>query len=91
MENLKLSPKQLAFLKDFNVRVDILEGSIRSGKTHIAVLKFMLKVLENTGKGLNVAFAKNTNVFGRNVAPIILELFPDAKYSKYSKTGPSIL
>lgn len=39
-----LSPKQVAFLKESTATVNILEGSIRSGKTVVSLIRFMLAV-----------------------------------------------
>lgn len=42
-----LSKKQIDFLKDFDTKLDFLEGTIRSGKSYIAFDKFLLRIADS--------------------------------------------
>lgn len=44
-----LGPQQMRSLRESKVRVNIFEGAIRSGKTIVSLLRFLMAVLFATG------------------------------------------
>lgn len=66
-----VSPKQLHFLAKSNFRVNILEGAIRSGKTIIAILRWLLFVRNAPRGGELLMIGRTRDSVWRNmVAPM---------------------
>ena len=43
-----LSPKQEAFMRGSNGRINILEGSVRSGKTIVSLLRWLIFIISTS-------------------------------------------
>lgn len=82
---------QIQVLRNWNVNLEFLEGTIRSGKTHILVEKFFLKSydLKYSG-GIHVILSKTQASFTRNILPIINSRFPDAEFRVGGALGPRV-
>ena len=77
------SKQQLDFIRDFDSRLDFVEGVIRSGKTHIAIQKFILKVLAlKKVDGINIMLSLTVGAFDRNVKPLLERLYPTIEFKK---------
>jgi PBSX family phage terminase large subunit len=61
-----LSDKQIIALKECNARINVLEGAVRSGKSHIANLIF-LEELRSGPKGEYLISGKNEGTIRRNI------------------------
>lgn len=61
-----LGPQQMRSLRESKVRVNIFEGAIRSGKTIVSLLRFLLAVLFASG-GVIVVIARTRDSAYRNV------------------------
>jgi PBSX family phage terminase large subunit len=74
-----VSPKQLRFLKGSNARVNILEGAIRSGKTIIALLRWLMFIAKAPRGGELLMIGRTRDSVWRNmVAPLQnVDLFGD--------------
>lgn len=86
----KFSDEQLYFIRNWNVNLEFLEGVIRAGKSHIGLIKFMMKAKENNGKGIHLIMAKNNKVFERNILPLLEYSFPSAIYKPRAVGGSRI-
>lgn len=62
-----LSPKQLTFMRESSARVNILEGSIRSGKTVVSLLRWMMFVAAAPAGGELVMVGRTRDAVFRNV------------------------
>lgn len=74
-----VSPKQLRFLKGSSARVNILEGAIRSGKTIIALLRWLMFIAKAPRGGELLMIGRTRDSVWRNmVAPLQnVDLFGD--------------
>lgn len=74
-----VSPKQLRFLRGSNARVNILEGAIRSGKTIIALLRWIMFIAKAPRGGELLMIGRTRDSVWRNmVAPLQnVDLFGD--------------
>jgi PBSX family phage terminase large subunit len=83
-----LSEKQYAFLKADDKRLNILSGSVRSGKTYVSLLKFALTVANTP---LNYEFlmaGKTITTLKRNCLGLLYNLVGDGlQYSLSQKQG----
>ncbi len=69
--DLPLSPKQMESMRASTARVNLWEGSIRSGKTIASLLRFLIAVAACPGGGQIVVIARTRDTAGRNVfAPL---------------------
>lgn len=67
-----MSPKQLASVKDSQARINIWEGSVRSGKTIASLLRWLLYVATSTVRGELVVVSRTRDSAARNVfAPLM--------------------
>lgn len=64
--NEAVSPKQAAFIKGSSARVNVCEGSIRSGKTIITLLRWLLFVRRSKGSGDLVMVGRTRDAVWRN-------------------------
>jgi PBSX family phage terminase large subunit len=62
-----VSPKQLAFLRESTGSVNILEGAIRSGKTIVSLLRWLIFVLFAPAGGELVMVGRTRDALFRNV------------------------
>ncbi len=66
-----LSPKQLDFMRGSTARVNILEGSIRSGKTVVSLLRWLIYAARAPRSGELVMIGRTRDAVWRNViAPL---------------------
>jgi PBSX family phage terminase large subunit len=66
MSSMALSPKQLDFLRGSDARVNILEGSIRSGKTIVSLLRWLIYVARAPHGGELVMVGRTRDSVWRN-------------------------
>lgn len=62
-----LSPLQVAFMRESSARVNILEGSIRSGKTIVSLLRWLIFVARAPRGGELVMIGRTRDALYRNV------------------------
>lgn len=88
-----VSPKQLQFLQRSNARVNILEGAIRSGKTIIALLRWLMFVARAPKGGELLMIGRTRDSVWRNmIAPLQnTDLFGDlAKHVVGNYGAPTV-
>lgn len=86
-----LGPQQMRSLRESKVRVNIFEGAIRSGKTIVSLLRFLMAVLFATG-GVIVVIARTRDSAYRNVFEPLMNpgLFgPLARLVHYTAGAPT--
>lgn len=86
-----LGPMQMRALRESRVRVNIFEGAIRSGKTIVSLLRFLMAVLFATG-GAIVVVARTRDSAYRNVFEPLMTpgLFgPLARLVHYTAGAPT--
>lgn len=86
-----MGPQQLRSLKESKVRVNVFEGAIRSGKTIVSLLRFLMAVLFAKG-GVIVVIARTRDSAYRNVFEPLMSphLFgPLAKLTHYTANAPT--
>ncbi len=86
-----LGPQQLRSLRESKARVNIFEGAIRSGKTIVSLLRFLMAVLFAKG-GAIVVVARTRDSAYRNVfAPLMDPMLfgPLAKLVHYTAGAPT--
>lgn len=72
MLDLPLSPKQLASVREAQARINIWEGSVRSGKTIASLLRWLMYVATSTVRGELVVVSRTRDSAARNVfAPLM--------------------
>lgn len=78
-EMVGLSPKQLASLREASKRVNLWEGSVRSGKTIASLLRWLIYVGRSNVRGELIVVSRTRDSAARNVfAPLMdPELFGD--------------
>ena len=84
------SKKQQEFLFTEDKRLNFLTGSVRSGKTHISLLKFAINVVATSPKGSEFLFSgKTLTTLKRNCLGLLLDLVGSSnfEYSLSSKEG----
>jgi PBSX family phage terminase large subunit len=75
-----LSPKQIESFNESTAKINIWEGSVRSGKTYISLWRF-LDEIKNGPPGHFVAIAKTVGSFKRNVYNQLVEIVgPDVHW-----------
>lgn len=86
-----LSEKQQDFLAFSNAFVNIAEGAVRSGKTHVCLHRFIEHAL-TAPPGNMMILGKTGDTIARNVIEPLNEMFP-VKYvrGKYVKIGPRMV
>lgn len=65
-QSFPLSPKQIIALKESTARLNILEGSVRAGKSHIGLIRF-LKEIKDGPEGEYIIIGKSERTVLRNV------------------------
>jgi PBSX family phage terminase large subunit len=86
-----LGPQQMRSLRESKVRVNIFEGAIRSGKTIVSLLRFLMAVLFAKG-GVIVVIARTRDSAYRNVFEPLMnpDLFgPLARLIHYTAGAPT--
>lgn len=61
-----LSPKQEAFMRGSNGRINILEGSVRSGKTIVSLLRWLIFIIMAPRGGELVMIGRTRDSVWRN-------------------------
>ena len=83
-----LNPKQLAFMLNDDKRINLLTGSVRSGKTYISLLKWALFVGTMPEDSEFLMAGKTLTSLERNCLGLLQMLVGDNfKYSKSQKCG----
>lgn len=87
------SQKGLDFLNNSNCFINVLEGSVRSGKTVLAIMRFIMAIM--SGEGVNYAIAGRTltTVHNNVVTPMlrILSNYKDTITFAYSRGNNEII
>lgn len=86
-----LGPQQIRSLKESKARINIFEGAIRSGKTIVSLLRFLMAVMFAKG-GVIVVIARTRDSAYRNVFEPLMDrgLFgPLAKLVHYTAGAPT--
>lgn len=77
---LNLSPKQKITLKESNYRINIWEGSVRSGKSFVSLVRW-LEYIQEAPKGNLVMIGRTATTIKHNIIDEICNLIgTDAKY-----------
>ena len=66
MIDFKWTPKQDAFLKSNNAKVEFLEGTTASGKTTVGAYKFMCRVMASPQQ-MHILSAEDTGTAEKNI------------------------
>lgn len=85
--SVQLSPKQKEFLQGPFARINVLEGSVRSGKTWISIPAFVLDVLSKPRNYEYLMVGKTLTTLEHNVLRLLRDMVPDFKYSISQKRG----
>ena len=87
--NEMLNPKQVEFLMNEDRRINVLTGSVRSGKTYISLLKWALFVGSMTDGCEFIMIGKTITSLKRNCLGLLQDLVGERNfsYSLSSKTG----
>lgn len=85
----KLSAKQFDFMSTNLARINILHGSIRSGKTVVSLFKFALEVATFPDDAKFIMVGVTLDTLKRNCLDILSEILPDGSfdYSMGKKEG----
>ncbi|WP_263120843.1 PBSX family phage terminase large subunit [Cellulomonas sp. RIT-PI-Y] len=89
---MPLSPKQLLSCQESTARINVWEGSVRSGKTIASLLRWLLYVATSTVRGELVVVSRTRDSAARNVfAPLMdPDLFgPIAHQVQYTAGAPT--
>jgi PBSX family phage terminase large subunit len=87
-----LSPKQLGSVQESQARINIWEGSVRSGKTIASLLRFLLYVATSKVRGELVVVSRTRDSAARNVFAPLMDpsLFgPIASMVSYTAGAPT--
>lgn len=75
-----LSEKQIYSLKDSNAKINIWQGSVRSGKTYISLWRFLDELI-NGPEGEYAMISRTYDSFKRNILPQLIRMIGgDARY-----------
>jgi len=75
-----LSPRQKKVIATANAPINILHGSVRSGKTYCSLIRFLAEVYE-APPGEMVIVCRDAFAFRRNILPLLFQLIgADARY-----------
>ena len=88
---LPLSPKQLLSLKESTARINVWEGSVRSGKTIASLLRFLIYIATNKTRGELIVVSRTRDSAARNVFAPLMDpsLFGEvSKYVSYTSGSP---
>lgn len=86
--NEMLNPKQLDFMLFDDKRINLLTGSVRSGKTYVSLLKWAIFVASMPETAEFIMVGKTLTSLKRNCLGLLEELVGDNfKYSLSSKSG----
>lgn len=92
MPDLRLSAKQERSIAQSTARINIWDGSVRSGKTISSLLRWLMYVADAPRGGVLVVIAKTLDTVARNVFTPLSDpaLFgPAAKLVKYTRGAPT--
>lgn len=84
------SPKQLASIRNSDARLNIWEGSVRSGKTIASIVRW-LDYIANGPRGDLLMVGKTERTLKRNILDPIAEMLGDKLYRYNSATGEAII
>lgn len=89
-----MSPKQLLSLRESNARINLWEGSVRSGKTIASLLRWLFYVGSSNVRGELIVVSRTRDSAARNVFSPLMDrsLFGDAaKTVSYTPGAPSAM
>lgn len=81
MENVSISTKQREFLHEPTSRINLLEGSVRSGKTWISLVAWALFVASQPRSAEFLMVGKTLTTLKRNCLGLLQDLEPEFKFS----------
>lgn len=83
------SPMQQEYLKAKDARINVLTGSVRSGKSHISLFKFAERIKYSPMDSLYMFTALTSNTLVRNVLSVLMGMVGEANlhYSIGNKDG----
>lgn len=87
LDTMPLSPKQLLSVQESQGRINLWEGSVRSGKTIASLLRFLLYVATSTIRGELIVVSRTRGSAARNVFAPLMDpsIFgPIAKHVTYT-------
>lgn len=92
MKKVSISEKQDDFLTDIFVKgnyckINLLEGSVRSGKTWISLIAFAIFVAQSPKDAQFLMVGKTVTTLKRNCLVLLQELEPSFKFSTNAKTA----
>jgi PBSX family phage terminase large subunit len=70
---MSFSPKQISSLEESNAKINIWEGSVRSGKTFVSIWRF-IKEVKNGPPGNYLIISRTFDTFKRNVLDMITDI-----------------
>jgi PBSX family phage terminase large subunit len=79
------SPKQIDSIKRSTAKINIWEGSVRSGKTYISLYRFLDEIMHNDSRGQYVMLAKTYDTFQRNILQVLRDIIGDDVKYYYGK------
>ena len=86
--NEMLNPKQIDFMLSDDNRINLLTGSVRSGKTYVSLLKWAVFVASMPKDNEYLMVGKTITSLDRNCLGLLQKLVGDNfKYSKNQKSG----
>lgn len=86
--NEMLNPKQIDFMLSDDNRINLLTGSVRSGKTYVSLLKWAVFVASMPKENEYLMVGKTITSLDRNCLGLLQKLVGDNfKYSKNQKSG----
>lgn len=89
----ELSKKQLDFLFNSSARINIADGAIRSGKTHVFNLRWLYEIM-NAPPGIMLMAGKTIRTLERNVLKSqngLFDLLGEGNYSYNGSTGELVI
>ena len=84
-----LTPKQQKFIRSEDKRINILSGSVRSGKTYVSLIKFALFVAQSNKKDEFLMCGVTLTTLKRNCLDLLMDLVGanNFRYSITAKEG----
>lgn len=87
MENVAISEKQREFLQSKMARINLLEGSVRSGKTWISLVLWALFIASMPKDAEFLMVGKTLTTLKRNCLGLLQELEPTFTFNTNAKTA----
>jgi PBSX family phage terminase large subunit len=81
---MRLAPKQQQFIRESTRRLNIAEGSVRSGKTWATLFRFVAYLRDGPAEGDLLMIGKTERTVKRNIVSVLEQLF-GTQYVRYNK------